>query len=72
MFEDRGQSIFPHPASAWWIPAGVSTSARFHCNTTSGADCFMTFLPDKSIIRHHVVGASPAAHGDQQFAQNHQ
>ena len=20
MFEDRGPSIFPHPASAWWIP----------------------------------------------------
>jgi hypothetical protein len=20
VFEDRGRSIFPHPASAWWIP----------------------------------------------------
>jgi len=20
MFEDREQSIFPHPVSAWWIP----------------------------------------------------
>jgi hypothetical protein len=20
MFEDRGPSIFPHPASAWWVP----------------------------------------------------